>query len=46
MSSTRYIYRSAVTGRFVSRAYAEANPATTIRQVATGRRTQTVEVPA
>jgi len=28
----RYIYRSAITGRFVSKAYAEANPETTIRQ--------------
>lgn len=29
---TRYIYRSAVTGRFVSKAYAEAHPDTTVRQ--------------
>lgn len=28
----RYIYRSAITGRFVSKAYAEANPETTVRQ--------------
>jgi len=28
----RFIYRSAVTGRFVSKAFAEANPAITIRQ--------------
>lgn len=28
----RYVYRDAVTGHFVSRDYAEANPATTIRQ--------------
>ena len=28
----RYVYISAVTGRFVSRAYAVANPATTIRR--------------
>lgn len=27
----RYVYRSAATGHFVSRAYAEANPETTIR---------------
>ena len=29
----RTIYRSAVTGRFVSRAYAEANPDTTVAHV-------------
>lgn len=28
----RYVYRSAITGRFVSRDYAEANPETTIRE--------------
>jgi hypothetical protein len=27
----RYLYKSAITGRFVTRAYAEANPATTVR---------------
>ena len=27
----RYVYRSAVTGKFVSRAYAEAHPTTTYR---------------
>ena len=27
----RYIYRSSITGKFVSRAYAEAHPDTTIR---------------
>lgn len=29
--SRRYVYRSSVTGRFVSKAFAEANPATTYR---------------
>ena len=28
----RYIYRSSVTGKWVSKAYAEANPATTTRE--------------
>lgn len=28
----RYVYRSAITGRFVSKAYADANPDTTVRQ--------------
>lgn len=28
----RYVYRSAVTGEFVPRAYAEANPDTTTRE--------------
>lgn len=28
----RYVYRSSETGRYVSRAYAEANPATTVRE--------------
>lgn len=28
---TRIVYRSAITGRFVSRAYAEAHPETTVR---------------
>jgi hypothetical protein len=27
----RYAYKSAITGRFVSRAFAEANPTTTVR---------------
>ena len=27
----RYLYRSSVTGRFVSKAFAELNPATTYR---------------
>ena len=35
--TTRYVYRSAITGRFVSRAYAEAHPDTTIRQEVAGR---------
>lgn len=26
-----YLYRSAITGKFVSREYAEANPKTTVR---------------
>jgi hypothetical protein len=30
--SERHVYRSALTGRFVSKAYAEAHPDTTIRQ--------------
>lgn len=30
----RYVYRSAETGRFVSAAYAKANPKTTIRHEA------------
>lgn len=30
-----YVYRSAITGRFVSKAYAKANPKTTIRQTVT-----------
>lgn len=30
----RIIYRDAGTGRFVSRSYAEANPLTTVREVA------------
>lgn len=28
----RYRFRSAITGRYVSRAYAEANPETTVRE--------------
>lgn len=28
----RVVYRSAITGRFVTKAYAEANPDTTIKQ--------------
>lgn len=28
----RYVYKSAITGRFVSRAYAEANPETTVKE--------------
>lgn len=28
----RYIYRSAITGKFVSKEYAEKNPETTIRE--------------
>lgn len=28
----RYVYRSALTGKFVSREYAEANPETTVRE--------------
>jgi hypothetical protein len=28
----RYVYRDAVSGEYVSQAYAEAHPATTIRQ--------------
>lgn len=28
----RYVFRSAVTGKFVSREYAEANPETTMRE--------------
>lgn len=28
----RYLYRSSVTGRYVSQAYAEANPATTVAE--------------
>lgn len=28
----RYLYRSAITGKFVSREYAEANPETTLRE--------------
>lgn len=28
----RYVYRSAITGKFVSREFAEANPETTIRE--------------
>jgi len=28
----KYRYRSAITGRFVSKEFAEANPETTIRQ--------------
>lgn len=31
-SPIRYVYRSAVTGKFVSAAYALAHPDTTIRQ--------------
>lgn len=27
----RYVYRCAITGRFVSRTFAEANPSTTVR---------------
>jgi hypothetical protein len=36
----RFLFRSAVTGRFVSRAYALANPSTTVCEVvfASGRR--------
>lgn len=30
----RYVYRSAITGRFVSKAYAEQNPDTTVRSMA------------
>jgi len=30
--SERHVYRSAITGKFVSKAYAEAHPDTTIRQ--------------
>lgn len=30
--AVRHVYRDAVTGEFVSEEYAEANPATTIRQ--------------
>ena len=30
--SRKYLYRSSVTGKFVSRAFAEANPAITVRQ--------------
>lgn len=29
---TRYVYRSAKTGNFVTRAYAEAHPKTTLKQ--------------
>lgn len=29
----RYVYRSAITGRFVSKAYAEQNPDTTVCSV-------------
>ena len=32
----RTVYRSAVTGRFVSKAYAEAHPDTTIKQAVDG----------
>lgn len=28
----RFVYRSAVTGKFVSKAFADANPETTFRQ--------------
>jgi len=28
----RYVYRSSITGKFVSREYAEANPSITYRQ--------------
>ena len=28
----RYRYRSAITGKFVTKAYAEANPDTTVRE--------------
>lgn len=39
MTTSRYfVWRSAVTGKFVSRAYAEANPETTIRQIVTVKR--------
>lgn len=31
MSKPAYVYRSAITGRFVSKAYAEAHPDTTVR---------------
>jgi hypothetical protein len=30
--SRRYVYRSSVTGLFVSKAYALANPSTTVRE--------------
>jgi hypothetical protein len=33
----RYRYRSAVTGRFVTQAYAEANPRLTVRERVAGR---------
>ncbi len=32
MRKTIYVYRSAVTGKFVSRAWADLNPDTTVRQ--------------
>lgn len=32
-SKTRIIYRSAITGRIVTKDYAEKNPSTTIKQV-------------
>lgn len=32
MSETKYIYRDAETGEYVTKEYAEANPNTTIRQ--------------
>lgn len=33
MTKTKVIYRSAITGKFVSKEYYEANPDTTIKQV-------------
>lgn len=33
MKKNRIFYRDAVTGYFVSREYAEANPSTTVREV-------------
>lgn len=35
MAQTRTIYRSSITGQFVSKEYAEANPDTTQRHVIT-----------
>jgi hypothetical protein len=31
MSKPKIVYRDAITGRFVTRAFAEANPSTTVR---------------
>jgi hypothetical protein len=33
MAATWFVYRSAITGRFVSKAYAEQHPDTTVRSV-------------
>lgn len=37
MARIRYVYRSAVTGRFVSAAYAKRYPARTVRERVKGR---------